>query len=318
MLLDSAAPLDIAIASASCARPFESKQGLLCLRYFIWRDPEGSESLSDLKVCHATADLCSGRGDGGIEGDPNALLSLVREGHGADVLASSMSALLSQPLPHDTTLGELSLVDDDESPSLSALKLSEREPESKTNAVIALLHHKLVGSRRKQLEALREGFVYAGSCYGAGWWKQLCMFDDAELRELLWQPSEVDVAAVLSMLHFRSFEPAHHTPRWLADLLREATNDELRNFLRWCTGTAAMSQTDIGVSSATASAHAAGGASGSGSAASAAAMNTITVQWEPEYEGSGSTRSRYPTASTCARTGKIRQALPPPPVNSSY
>eukprot|EP01043_Picozoa_sp_COSAG02_P074311 COSAG02_NODE_14826_length_1232_cov_1.514563_1_plen_313_part_10 len=180
MLLDSAAPLDIAKASASCARPFESNFGLLILRYFIFRDIESSERLGDLKVCHATADLTDAGsvGGGGIVGDLKAVLSLVREGHGADSLASSLSALQSQPLPCDTTLGELGLVEDCNNPRLARLQLSNRDPATKEQAVVALLHDKLLGSRRKQLEALHDGFVYAGSLHCTDWWKQLRMFDD--------------------------------------------------------------------------------------------------------------------------------------------
>jgi hypothetical protein len=341
MLLDSAAPLDIAKASASSARPLESNFGLLCLRYFIWRDERedlhllsssddgdagrssidrrGSSGgggtdgvsvsdlgMSDVRVCHA-----SGPGEGPVRGYPDALLSLVRDGHGAPGLASGMAGLQNQSLGAgtDTTVGELGLVEEDDSSEsakrVSALRLCESEPMTKEAAIIAILHHKLLGSRRKQLESLRSGFVYAGM----DWWKILRMFSDGELRELLWQPAVVDVEAVISLLHFRSFEPCHRTPMWLASLLRDETNDFVGSFLRWCTGTAAISPGSTSTRST-------GGASrlsssfGAGAAAAAAEVEAeaeaeaaaITVQWEPEYETGGRTRCRFPTASTCART----------------
>ena len=130
MLLDSAAPLDIAKGSASSARPLDSEFGLLCLRYCLWRnenlpadsvaeevDPDDL-GWSDLAVCHAAGK------EKGYMGDLDLLLALVKDGHGAESLAASMSALQSMPLEEDTTLGALGL-DSDSNPGLASLVLCE-------------------------------------------------------------------------------------------------------------------------------------------------------------------------------------------------
>ena len=72
------------------------------------------------------------------------------------------------------------------------------------------------------------------------WWKLLRMFGDDELKELLWQPAHIDALAVVAMLYFQSFEKAHRTPVWLKSLIEQATDEWLKRFLRWCTGTAAI------------------------------------------------------------------------------
>ena len=283
LLLDSAAPLPKSEGQAA-QQPLGSGFGLLALRYIMYFE----EGMSDISVCHASGE------DKGYLGDKTALLRLLSKGHGADSLADSMQSLLDpdEPLDDTTTLGTdgLCLLDPDDPAEIGAAapeavealaQMEMREGDrSKEQAVIGLLHHKLVGSRRPQLDALRRGFMYATDLRYA-----LKPLSDDQLQKLLWQPWRIDAEQLVETLQFEGFDGGHRTEQWLGELLRGADQSWLRSFARWCTGTGALPT------------KAAAAVQRAGAARSSVVESKwrITVRWEPEV-------ARFPTASTCARS----------------
>eukprot|EP01043_Picozoa_sp_COSAG02_P031969 COSAG02_NODE_2114_length_9799_cov_54.257423_1_plen_759_part_00 len=146
------------------------------------------------------------------------------------VLAENLRRVVETPLG-----GEMSAEDLFGEGSTEAI-LDTRS--GRARAVCACLHLRLISSRRKQLEAMKEGFLHAADLRPA-----LQLFAPRELEALLLRQIWINPVAVLDSLRFEDWEDTSDTtPLHFRKLIERwgsqpATRDgELRRLIVWATG----------------------------------------------------------------------------------
>ena len=95
---------------------------------------------------------------------------------------------------------------------------------------------RLVGCRRKQLAAIKEGFRYFDLSSGTIY--PLLMYRDLVL--LLCGEDTLDGDCVINNIDFRNWSKSESTPYFLCSLLRQLSVTDLRSFLRLCMGSSSL------------------------------------------------------------------------------
>ena len=97
--------------------------------------------------------------------------------------------------------------------------------------------HIMVGSRVKQLEAIKKGFISGLTTLSPEASPFLTLLSPSDWCVMLCGSSVVNASQIIACLEFVRFPSTNPLPQWLKDILINSSQDLLRKFLIFVTGT---------------------------------------------------------------------------------